>query len=73
MPVYIDQSFEKFHNQVYVSNLPVDVNAKRITNIFDQFGVIVKLHLKRRISKYSAISLLNPLAILMFERARECQ
>ena len=68
MSAYIDQSFEQFRKQVHVSNLPVDVTAKRITNIFDRFGVIVKLYLKRRISKYSAVSLPNPLVILVFER-----
>ncbi|CAF3594168.1 unnamed protein product [Rotaria sp. Silwood1] len=68
MPAYIDQSFEQFYNHVHVSNLPVDVNAKRITDIFQQFGIIIKLYLKRRISRDSPISLPNPFVILIFER-----
>ncbi|CAF2604675.1 unnamed protein product [Rotaria sp. Silwood2] len=68
MPAYIDQSFEDFHNHVHVSNLPADVNAKRITDIFQQFGIIVKLYLKRRISRDSPISLPNPFVILIFEK-----
>ncbi|CAF0916535.1 unnamed protein product [Rotaria sordida] len=68
MPAYIDQSFEQFQNHVHVSNLPIDVNAKRITDIFQQFGIIIKLYLKRRISKDSPISLPNPFVILVFEK-----
>jgi len=68
MPAYIDQSFEEFYNQVQIENLPTDANAKQITGLFGQFGIIVKLYLKRRISKDSPISLPNPLVILIFER-----
>jgi hypothetical protein len=68
MPAYIDQSSEQFYNQLHIANLPSDVNAKQITDIFEQFGIIVKLHLKRRVSKDSPISLPNPFVILIFER-----
>lgn len=68
MPAYIDQSLEEFQNRVHIGNLPADVNAKRIADLFDQFGIIVKLYLKRRISKDSPISLPNPFVILVFER-----
>ncbi|CAF3120866.1 unnamed protein product [Rotaria socialis] len=66
MPAYIDQSFEQFH--LHVSNLPADINAQRITDVFQDFGIITKLYLKRRISKHSSISLPNPFVILIFER-----
>jgi len=68
MPAYIDQSLEEFQNRVHIGNLPTDVNAKRISDLFGQFGIIVKLYLKRRISKDSPISLPNPFVILVFER-----
>jgi hypothetical protein len=68
MPAYIDQSFEPFHSQIHVANLPTDVNAKQITDIFEQFGIIIKLYLKRRMSKNSRILLPNPFVILIFER-----
>jgi hypothetical protein len=68
MPAYIDQSFEDFLNHVYIGNLPVDVNAKRISDIYGQFGVIVKLFLRRRTSRDSSILLPNPFVILVFER-----
>jgi len=68
MPAYIDQSLEEFHNRVHIGNLPADVNAKRIADLFGQFGIIVKLYLKRRISKDSPVILPNPFVILIFER-----
>jgi hypothetical protein len=68
MPAYIDQSLEEFHNRIHIGNLPADVNAKRIADLFGQFGIIVKLYLKRRISKDSPVALPNPFVILIFER-----
>jgi hypothetical protein len=68
MPAYIDQSPEEFHHRIHIGNLPADVNAKRITELFGQFGIIVKLYLKRRISIDSPILLPNPFVILIFER-----
>ncbi|CAF1270820.1 unnamed protein product [Rotaria magnacalcarata] len=66
MPAYIDQSLKQFH--LHVSNLPADINAQHITDVFQDFGIITKLYLKRRISKHSSISLPNPFVILVFER-----
>lgn len=68
MPAYIDQSFEDIQNRVSIGNLPVEVNAKQITDIFGQFGIIVHLYIKRRASKDSSILLANPYVILIFER-----
>jgi RNA recognition motif-containing protein len=68
MPAYIDQSPEQFHNQIHVGNLPVDVNAKQITALFDRFGIIIRLYFKRRMSIDSPISLPNPVVILSFEK-----
>lgn len=67
MPAYIDQSFEEFHNQIYIANLPTDVKAQQIHHVFERFGVIIKLYLKRRISKNSRILLPQPYVILIFE------
>jgi hypothetical protein len=68
MPAYIDQSQEQFYNHLHIGNLPADVNAKRITDIFEQFAIINKLYLKRRISRDSPVILTNPFVILIFER-----
>ncbi|CAF0945633.1 unnamed protein product [Adineta steineri] len=67
MPAYIDQSLEPFHKQIHIGNLPNDVNSKQITDIFDQFGIIIKLYLKHRMSKNSPTLLPSPFAILIFE------
>ena len=67
MPAYINQTFEQFRNQLHVSDLPVDVTARQIADLFEKFGIIIKLYLKRRISKHSGISLLNPFVILIFD------
>ncbi|UJR30144.1 hypothetical protein I4U23_017684 [Adineta vaga] len=68
MPAYIDQSFEEFQNQIHISNLPTDVNVKQVTNLFDQFGKIIKVHLKRRIVKNAPSILPNPFIILIYEK-----
>lgn len=63
-----DQYFAECFNHVCVSNLPPDINARRIIDVFQEFGNIPKLYLKRRVSKYSPIFLTNPFVILIFER-----
>ncbi len=67
MPAYIDQSFEEFQNHVYIGNLPADVNARKITDLFGRFGMIVNLFLRRRIARDSSILLPNPFVTLVFK------
>lgn len=68
MPAYIDQSLEQIQHRVHIGNLPHDVNARQITDIFGPFGIIVNVYLKRRASKDSPTLLSNPFVILVFER-----
>jgi hypothetical protein len=66
-----DQSAGNFFNRVHVGNLPYGVRAKDITNLFDQFGYIKNLYLKRRVSKDSTAYLAHPTVILVFDQS-EC-
>ena len=68
MPAYIDQSSEEFSHRIHIANLPVDINAKQIREIFGQFGVIKGLFLKRRSCYDSPVFLSNPFVILTFEQ-----
>jgi len=58
--------FEPFRT-VCVSNLPSTISAKEITTFFEPFGKVVRLFLKRRVSKDSNVYVKNPRVYLIFE------
>jgi hypothetical protein len=64
-----DQSVEQLFNQIRVGHLPFGIAAKEITKLFEPFGIIRNLYLRRRIAKDSEILLPNPHVILVFEKS----
>ena len=64
-----DQSAEQFSNYVRIENLPSKITAKEITTFFGPFGNVIKLYLKRRISKDSSVPLLYPRVTLVFDNS----
>lgn len=62
---------EPAFNMIRVGNLPFGVSAREISSLFERFGTIKRLHLKRRVAKDSEELLRNPFVILIFDRA-EC-
>lgn len=68
MPAYIDQPVERFHNRIYITNLPVEIPIKQIKEIFGQFGVIIRFILRRRLSHDSPVLLSHSFIVLIFEQ-----
>lgn len=54
-------------NIICVRKLPRNVFAKQISDLFEPFGLIVNLYLKRRVAKDSKILLENPFVVIVFE------
>ena len=68
MPAYIDQPYEQIRQQIFVGNLPFETSSRQIRFLFERFGLIVQLYLKRRVSKDSSVFLPNPSVMLTFEK-----
>ncbi|CAF0835512.1 unnamed protein product [Rotaria sordida] len=64
-----DQSVESFLNQVRVGHLPYGTTTKEVSAIFEQFGTIVNLFLKRRISRDSSVFLSHPYVFIVFDKS----
>jgi len=62
------QSVEPIFNLIRVGHLPYGVTAKEISALFEPFGTIKNLYLKRRVAKDSAVFLANPFVILVFDK-----
>jgi len=64
-----DQRGEQFSNHLRVGKLPYGVTAKEITALFEPFGTVMNLYLKRRVTKDSDVYLPHPSVTLVFDKS----
>lgn len=61
-----DKEYHDPETIITVWNLPQNVRARDINDVFEKFGIVKNLSLKRRTAKHSTFLLKNPYVVLVF-------